>query len=147
MTNHTITSEKEMIDFGKKFGNKLKPGDIVLLHGDLGAGKTTLAKGIAEYFGVDANDVVSPTFTLMQVYDINDQRSTINELVHVDTYRLEDEEQLVDIGVEDYLGASDAICLIEWPEKLGSILKDKKTIDISIEHISDNKRKITTSAF
>ena len=147
MTNHTITSEKEMIDFGKKFGNKLKPGDIVLLHGYLGAGKTTLAKGIAEYFGVDANDVVSPTFTLMQVYDINDQRSTINELVHVDTYRLEDEEQLVDIGVEDYLGASDAICLIEWPEKLGSILKDKKTIDISIEHISDNKRKITTSAF
>ncbi|MBT3538921.1 tRNA (adenosine(37)-N6)-threonylcarbamoyltransferase complex ATPase subunit type 1 TsaE [Candidatus Parcubacteria bacterium] len=128
---------------GKNLSTELKGGDIVLLHGDLGTGKTTLTKGIAEGFGIDPNDVVSPTFTLMQEYEIKKfESSKVRKLVHIDTYRLENEEQLIEIGVEDYLGEKNTICLIEWPEKIDGLLKDKKIINITIEHSGENGRNI-----
>jgi len=113
--NHKTSSEQQMIELGKKIAADLKGGDIVLLYGDLGAGKTTLTKGIASYFGIE--DVVSPTFTLMQTYQITDNRHRITKLAHIDTYRLENEEDLIEIGVEDYLGDENTVCIIEWPEK------------------------------
>ncbi len=137
-------SEQELIDLGKTLAKDFKPGDIVLLYGDLGAGKTTMTKGMAEHFGI--TDVVSPTFTLMQTYPEQN-------FVHIDTYRLEDKEQLVEIGVEDYLGNENYICVIEWPEKIEGLLKDKparhaslqgvaggKTIKIKIEHDGDGRK-------
>ncbi|PLX28455.1 tRNA (adenosine(37)-N6)-threonylcarbamoyltransferase complex ATPase subunit type 1 TsaE [Candidatus Parcubacteria bacterium] len=128
---------------GKNLSTQLKGGDIVLLHGDLGAGKTTLTKGIVEGFGIDPNDVVSPTFTLMQEYQVDKSASEqVSKLVHIDTYRLEDEEQLREIGVEDYLGEKNTVCLIEWPEKIEGLLKDRKTINILIRHSENDKRKI-----
>ena len=149
----TTSSPEETIKLGKKIASKFKGGDIVLLHGDLGSGKTTLVKGIAEYFGIEPNDVVSPTFTLMQIYKLNTStHKPINTLVHIDTYRLENEDQLIEIGVEDYLGDENTVCLVEWPEKLGTLLEGirsgrtrlglEKIISISIEHTSENERKI-----
>ena len=131
-----------MEQFGLKLAEKLVGGDIVLLHGDLGAGKTTLTKGIAKFFGID--EVVSPTFTLMQVYQsVNETMGQINHVVHIDTYRLEREEELLDIGFEDYVGEPHTLCIIEWPEKIENLLKNKKTISIDITHKDEQSRHIT----
>lgn len=136
-----INNEQQMIDFGKNIASKLKGGDIVLLYGDLGAGKTTLTKGIAKYFGID--EIVSPTFTLMQEYQVNKSTSIEdNKFVHIDTYRLENKADLVEIGAEDYLGDEHTVCVVEWPEKIEELLISKKVIKIKIEHDEKNGRKI-----
>ncbi|MFA4831574.1 MAG: tRNA (adenosine(37)-N6)-threonylcarbamoyltransferase complex ATPase subunit type 1 TsaE [Patescibacteria group bacterium] len=135
-------STKKTIKIGKKIAAKFKGGDIVMLFGDLGAGKTTLVKGIAEYFGINPNDVVSPTFTLMQVYEIRHTKYDIRKLVHIDTYRLKNEEQLIEIGAEDYLGDENTVCLVEWPEKLVSLLESKKILNIKIERVEESERVI-----
>lgn len=138
---YKTSTTTETRSIGANIAKNLKGGDIVLLKGNLGAGKTTLTKGIAEYFGI--KDVVSPTFTLMQVYHLStlapEHPST---LVHIDTYRLEDEDDLVDIGVEDYLGDENTVCLIEWPEKIKRLLAGKKTIEVKIEHVGEEEREI-----
>ncbi len=144
----TTNSPQETEKFGIKLSQKLKGGDIVLLSGDLGAGKTALVKGIAKGFGIK-NEITSPTFTLMNVYDIKDKKKKIETMVHIDTYRLKHEKELVEIGVEDYLGKDNTVCLIEWPEKIIELLKNKvlnkqKMMLINIEHSQDsNQRKIT----
>lgn len=137
----TSNSPEQTIQLGKKIAAKLKGGDIVLLHGDLGAGKTTLVKGIALGLGI-RDEILSPTFTLMNVYGIKTlKQKNIKTLVHIDTYRLENEKQLIEIGAEDYLGDQNTICVIEWPEKLKKLLKNKKTINVTIEH-TENERLI-----
>lgn len=145
----TITNSlQETEKFGIKLSQKLKSGHIVLLSGDLGAGKTSIVKGIAKGFGIK-NEITSPTFTLMNIYDIKDKK--INTLVHIDTYRLKHEKELVEIGIEDYLGKENTVCLIEWPEKIIDLLKNpnldkEKIMIINIEHSEDsNQRKITIS--
>jgi len=131
-------NESETVSIGRNIANMLNAGDILCLYGDLGAGKTTLVKGIARGLGIK-KQITSPTFALMNIYPIKPAK-----LVHVDTYRLKDEQELVDIGIEDYLGVSDAICIIEWPEKMKKLLKKKKTLKIEIEHLR-NGRRITVS--
>ncbi len=137
----TITkSQSETEEFGKKLSAKLKGGDILLLSGDLGAGKTSLVKGIAKGLGVE-HEITSPTFTLMNVYEI--KNSGIKKFVHIDTYRLKDEKELLEIGIEDYLGEANTVCVIEWPEKISGLLKDKKTTSIALEHTDKpEERKI-----
>ena len=138
--NQITKSNKETIEFGKELAQKLIGGDILLLNGDLGAGKTTLVKGLAA--GLDVTEeITSPTFTLMNVYDSKNKL----KLVHIDTYRLKNQEELLEIGVEDYLGEKNIICVIEWPEKIKGLLKNKKTISVDIEHVDENSRKITTN--
>lgn len=138
--NFEISSEKEMISFGTEFAKTLKGGDIVLLEGNLGAGKTTLTKGIAKYFTIK-KPITSPTFALMNVYEFKRFKdSKIQRLVHADTYRLEEEKDLIEIGVEDYLGAPDTVCLIEWPEKIKKLLRGKKVIKIIIEHDNEGRK-------
>ncbi len=130
---------------GHQIAEKLNSGDILLLQGPLGAGKTTLAKTIAASLGITKN-VTSPTFTLMNVYEITDEKIKergIEQLVHIDTYRLEKEQELIDIGAEDYLAAPGTICIIEWPEKIPNILKSYKTILVKLEHIDEHTRKIS----
>jgi len=133
--NYTTNTTEEMIALGEKIASKLTGGDIILLQGKLGAGKTTMSKGIAKGLGI-TDEIVSPTFTLMNVYEDG-------KLVHIDTYRLEDENGLIEIGVEDYLGQPETITIVEWPEKIADLLADKKTIEISIVKQSDNNREIT----
>lgn len=130
---YNINSEQEMVLLGEKIAANLNGGDIVLLHGNLGAGKTTLTKGIAHELGV-TDEITSPTFTLMNAYQIKNPKSKILNLIHIDTYRLENEEQLIEIGVEDYLGDKDTVCVVEWPEKIEGLLKTKKVKCIVIEH-------------
>lgn len=134
-------NQKETINLGKKIATTFQGGDVILLEGDLGAGKTTLTKGIAEYFGIKKN-ITSPTFSLMNVYEVKSLKvSKVKSLVHIDTYRLKNEEKLIEIGAEDYVGAPDTVCIIEWPEKLKKLLKNRKLVKIKIEHL-DKGRKI-----
>ena len=151
---YQTTTAQETEQIGKKIAQTLTGGAVVLLYGELGAGKTTLVKGIARALGVK-EDITSPTFTLLNIYDIKTlkpqhqskarcgaQHKNIKTLVHIDTYRLEREQELIDIGVEDYLGSKNTVCVIEWPEKLTTILKSKKTIKVLMENIDKEKRKI-----
>lgn len=133
--NNTAT-----INFGKQLSRSLRGGDILCLYGDLGAGKTALTKGIAAGLGIK-KEIKSPTFTLMNMYDLPRSQAA-RRLAHIDTYRLKNEQELIDIGALDYLGDLDTITVIEWPEKIDGLLKGKKIKKISIEHTEDGRRKI-----
>lgn len=148
----TTTSSSETEKFGREFSNQLKGGDIVCLYGELGAGKTTLVKGIADGLVVK-DEITSPTFTLMNVYNIKtfppeadpllvEKYKNIKTLVHIDTYRLKNEQELIDIGAEDYLGLPNTVCIIEWPEKIEKLLTGFNTIKLTLSHEIGDRRKI-----
>lgn len=118
-------NEKETIKFGKELAQKLKGGEVFLLIGDLGAGKTTFAKGVASGLGIKKT-VNSPTFVLMKVYEVKSTKNRIKKLVHIDTYRGLDIFDLGNIGALDYFGDKGSVCLIEWGESLEQYLKKKK---------------------
>ena len=121
--------------FGKQWAQSLEPGTIVALHGDLGAGKTTLAKGIiAELTGVPFDAIQSPTFTLMNLYEGK------CPIYHFDLYRLKSAEEFIAKGFVDFL-ESDGICLIEWPERIEPLLPPK-TKHITLSHVDENARRI-----
>lgn len=107
-------SEEDTYELGKKLSRELKPGDTISLEGDLGTGKTALAKGIAAGLGIDA-PITSPTFTLVNTYE---GRVTLN---HFDVYRIDDPEELLAIGWDDYF-TGEEINLVEWGDKIEDIL-------------------------
>src|SRR3989338_4007389 len=141
--NKYITTNPEMTrELGRDIAHKLIGGCIVLLYGELGAGKTTLVKGIAEGLGVK-DDIVSPTFTLMNVYHMTTlPPNHLTTFAHIDTYRLKNERELIDIGVEDYLGEANTVCVIECPEKIQKLLQRKKTIEVTLSYMGNEKREI-----
>lgn len=133
--NHQSASEQETAQIAAQIANTLKSGDILCLYGDLGAGKSVFCRSLIRTLSSNNTlEVPSPTFTLVQTYD------TYNAPVwHFDLYRLEDPEEIYEIGWEDAL--YDGICLIEWPQKLGALLPPKRT-DITITTNSDETRNI-----
>lgn len=120
----------------------LRGGMILTLNGNLGAGKTTLVKGIAEELGI-TDHITSPTFSLMNIYPIPEPKKDMQKLIHVDTYRLETTEDLVDIGIEEYLGEKNTVCIVEWPEKIAPLLTQKNVLHITIEQTSGDTRIIS----
>lgn len=130
------SSARETIELGKKIGLELKPGEVLALSGQLGAGKTTLIQGIAEGLGV-SDYVTSPTFILINEY--------LGRLpfYHIDLYRLEDPEQIEELGISEYY-EKDGIVVIEWAERLGDLLPENAK-QIKIEVVDENKRKIWLS--
>lgn len=142
----TANNEQETKQIAHDFAVKLTGGEVICLFGELGAGKTVFVKGLARALGVHDN-ITSPTFTLMNLYSTNTTnaltQTNIKFLIHIDTYRLKNEQELLDIGIDDYLGKPDKICIIEWPEKMKNILDNKKVINIYIDHLTKNSRKIT----
>lgn len=135
---HTIThSEEETYLLACEISKKLKPGAIVLLNGAMGAGKSVFARGIIQSLGYKL-PVTSPTFTLMNEY------ATSPVVCHFDLYRLNNPEQLYDIGYDEYIYA-DNISLIEWSEKMEYLLPDDY-IEIRIEKQDSQTREITIIA-
>ena len=137
MTNQTTThSAEETIAFGRSLAAELSPPLIVLLRGDLGTGKTTLVKGIAEGFGAArAEDVTSPTFTLVHEY-----RGPHITLYHIDLYRIDTQRDLETLGLDDLL-APNSLLLIEWGEKFPRLQRDQN-VEITLERIGETDRKI-----
>lgn len=128
------SSIEETISIGRDFAKELKPGDVVCLKGDLGAGKTHFVKGLAAYFGVEEDQVSSPTFTL-----INEYKGT-TPVYHFDCYRLKNEQEALEIGAEEYF-YGDGISVVEWPEKIGNLIPPD-AVWLTIRHTDKNKREI-----
>lgn len=129
-----ITKNKEETkELGKKFSSLLNREDVILLKGDLGAGKTTFVSGVAKGLGIE-DDIISPTFNIMKCY-FNGKIP----LYHIDAYRLED--QNVEIGLDEYI-EGDGACFIEWPQFIEELIPDE-VIEITLKTISDTNREIT----
>lgn len=125
-------SPEETDHLAASVASALKPGDVVCLHGDLGAGKTHFVKGIAASFGINPDMVNSPTFTLINEY------SGRIPVYHFDCYRINDVREALEIGAEEYLYGN-GICLIEWAEKIESIIPEEAH-HISITKIGRSER-------
>lgn len=135
------SSAEETTGFGMRFADSyLHPGSVTVLRGELGAGKTQFTKGVARYFGLDENDIASPTYTLVNEYDIEVSGASV-KLFHLDCYRFEKPEELLELGVEEYLYPRNGITIIEWPERIEGYLP-KQRIEISIEVLSPTERNI-----
>ena len=135
-------NEEELISIGQKLGRLLNSGDIIVLSGDLGAGKTTLTKGIAKGLGI-TDYITSPTFTIVNEYD-----SGRLKLNHFDVYRVSDPDEIYAIGFDDYI-FSDAVSIIEWANYIEEILP-KDFLHIYIEkdlEKGEDYRKITITPY
>ena len=129
-------SAEETSELGRWLASELEPGSVVLLRGDLGAGKTTLVKGIAEGFqAAEADRVTSPTFTLIHEY-----RGPQVTLYHIDLYRVDTQRELDTLALDDLMDAN-SILLIEWGEKFPRFEKDR-AVEIAIEHAGEDERNI-----
>jgi tRNA threonylcarbamoyladenosine biosynthesis protein TsaE len=134
-------SADETIALGAQLAPSLRDARIVLLRGDLGAGKTTLVKGIAEAFQAAAqDDVTSPTFTLVHEY-----RGPERTLYHIDLYRIDTERELATLGLEDISNEEGSLLLIEWGEKFERLLQ-LRDIEIVLERTGENSRKLTLTS-
>jgi tRNA threonylcarbamoyladenosine biosynthesis protein TsaE len=139
----TTKSGADTIEVGRKLAALLKPPQLLILSGDLGTGKTTLVKGIAQAIdAADPDEVTSPTFTLLHEYD-GTREGRPTKLYHLDVYRLEGERQLETLGLEELL-TPDALVLVEWGEKFKSI-KKRATGEIAITSEGGDARKITVT--
>jgi tRNA threonylcarbamoyladenosine biosynthesis protein TsaE len=132
----TTNSAEETIAFGRTLAELLAPPQLVLLRGDLGAGKTTLVKGIAAAFDAAAeDDVTSPTFTLVHEY-----RGPRANLYHIDLYRVDTQRELDTLALDD-LRSDDSILLIEWGEKFPRLVRERD-VEISLDRDGETRRKI-----
>ena len=131
---HTTRSEQETAAIANALAEELQPGDVLLLSGNLGAGKTAFVRGLAEGLGIDPREVSSPTFTLVHEY-----RGGRFALYHVDLYRL-DRAATDDLGLDE-LGARDGVVAIEWPDRLTHPIEGARTIRIEI--VDDATRRIS----
>ena len=133
----TTTSAEQTTALGERLGKLLSPGDVIALFGDLGAGKTTLTRGIAVGLGLAA-DIHSPTFTLIH------EHPGPTPLYHVDLYRLASELEVETLGLEEYI-YSDGVTIIEWADRMTSMLPNDR-LDITLRMLGDTERELTFEA-
>lgn len=133
-TEIITNNAKETLKFGRKFSSQLKAGDIVCLFGELGSGKTTFVKGLAQGLGIDPDVVNSPTFVLLNVHEGQ------LPLYHFDLYRLEDVKEILALGYEEYF-YGEGITVVEWAERLKTLMP-KKYVRVELFHQGENKRLI-----
>ncbi len=127
-SQHIVSySERETTLFAQDFGRQLQGGDVVLLHGDLGMGKSVFSRAVIRaLYGDDALEVPSPTFTLVQTYD-----APVGCVWHFDLYRLSDPDEVYELGWEEAI--TDGILLVEWPERLGGLIP-RKHYEVILTH-------------
>lgn len=137
ITHKTATTSDAMMALGAELGKSLKTGDVVLLYGDLGAGKTTFSRGLVRGMTLADTEIVSPTFTLVQTYAVPN-----STLYHYDLYRLEtgDASTLTELGWDDSL--TYGITLVEWPERLTKEFLPPNALAIRITTCPDQSRRL-----
>ncbi|KRN94789.1 tRNA (adenosine(37)-N6)-threonylcarbamoyltransferase complex ATPase subunit type 1 TsaE [Pediococcus stilesii] len=135
METYQLRNEAETISFGERIGAFLKPNDVIILDGDLGAGKTTLTKGIAKFLGIQRY-VKSPTYTIVHEY-----RDGRIPLFHIDAYRLE-EGGADDIGFDEYFDGN-GVTVVEWPQYIEEYLPEEY-LKIALDRNSDNTQRFLT---
>lgn len=136
-TAQTTRSEAETHDVARRIAAGLKPGDVLLLSGNLGAGKTAFVRGLADGLGIDPREVSSPTFTL--VHEYRGGRLTLH---HADLYRL-DRAATDELGLEE-MGTADGVLAIEWPDRLSHPMPGARVIEIEI--VNETTRRIRVGA-
>ena len=136
MKKYISNSVEDTNKIAEEFARTIEPGQIILLVGDLGAGKTAFVKGVVKALHGDPDQVTSPTFTIVNEYSLDDF-----PIYHFDLYRLENPNELYNIGFEEYFYGS-GVCFIEWPERASDFFDDN-TIVVNIKKIGDNKREIS----
>lgn len=149
MKEYVSKSREETQKIAFELAKKLKGGEVLCFYGNLGSGKTTFIQSLAKALGVKEN-VTSPTFVLMKKYEIKskvkNQKSKIQfkiqNLYHLDCYRLNSNQEALDLGLEEIWNDKNNIIAIEWADKISDILPEKR-IDLCFENLSENERKIT----
>src|SRR5947209_6821789 len=136
----TTNSPEETIALGRELASQLEPPKIVILRGDLGAGKTTLVKGIAEGFNAASeDDVTSPTFTLIHEY-----QGPSAAVYHIDLYRVDTQRELETLGLDDLMG-DNSVLLIEWGDKFERF-KRERDVEIALERVGENERRVRVAS-
>jgi tRNA threonylcarbamoyladenosine biosynthesis protein TsaE len=135
-------NDKETFEYAQKLALSLRGGEVLGLIGDLGAGKTVFSQGLAKGLSIKRR-ITSPTFVVMKTYSVN--KPTIRQFCHIDAYRLQTEQDLLNIGANDYIGASDTITVIEWADRVMDIIpKGAQFFDFKI---INNHRIITIKKY
>lgn len=135
-----LSGEAAMLDLGRRIAPHVRIGDVITLEGGLGAGKTTLARGLLEALGLEG-EAPSPSFAIVQPYDVPEVRLPV---AHVDLYRLDGPDELEELALGDYL--MDSLLIIEWPDRLGNGLWPyslRLTIDFVKDGAGDDARRLT----
>lgn len=132
----------ETVKVGEEIGKKIKKGTIFALHGNLGSGKTTFVQGLARGLKIDKK-IISPTFIIVRKYELPATRQAPQprDFYHIDLYRVESENDIKGLGLEEILNYPTNIVAIEWPEKIEKLLPKTKT-DLFFEYLQDDKRSI-----
>lgn len=142
MQTYITTSEGQTRELGRKIIKQLKGGAVIGLIGELGAGKTMFIKGMAKGLRIQKT-ITSPTFILMNIYEIKNKHTVVKNFVHIDAYRLDKEQELIDIGLRDWMEKQTAITVIEWADNVMGILP-KHTIRVTIKCGKKKNERIIT---
>jgi tRNA threonylcarbamoyladenosine biosynthesis protein TsaE len=135
---HVCTTPEATFELGENIGGKLIAGDVLLLSGRLGAGKTLLTKGVLYALDFDIDQVTSPSFTLVNLY-----KTPLFDVYHIDLWRLDESSDIaLAVGLEEILNAENAVTIIEWATKLHNFLHDSRVIDVRIVGDGDEPRNI-----
>ena len=134
--NFISRSEAETEAFGAEVARRLPRGSVVLLDGDLGAGKTVFSRGFARALGID-EPVSSPTYTIVQEYELPEK----GRLYHLDLYRISDAGAALAFGVDEFLSDPASYALVEWPERISGILPEN-AVKVTLRHLGDGEREI-----
>ncbi|MCV6825633.1 MULTISPECIES: tRNA (adenosine(37)-N6)-threonylcarbamoyltransferase complex ATPase subunit type 1 TsaE [Halocynthiibacter] len=133
----TLTSPQETTALAEQMAERLDVGDVILLEGPIGSGKSHLSRGIIQHLLEHTEDVPSPTFTIVQTYDAAEFT-----IWHCDFYRLSHPDEALELGLDEAF--EDAVCLIEWPDRLGSD-QPENALHINFEQLSEDERRLTFS--
>ena len=133
----TSESPEQTFEFGRKFASQLRAGDLLLLFGGLGAGKTLLTKGLLGGLGYDVDEVTSPSFALVNLY-----RTPELDVYHIDLWRMDKENAASAVGLHEILEYPNSLAIIEWSERLGDAIFPNRTIKIDLTGDGDEPRAI-----
>jgi tRNA threonylcarbamoyladenosine biosynthesis protein TsaE len=134
-------NSKQTQEFALNFAKDLKGGDILCLYGDLGSGKTTFVQGLARGLGINRR-IISPTFIIVRHYMVKPKTHNFKTFCHIDLYRTGEKSDLLGLGINEIIEDKNNIVAVEWAEKLGDILPQKR-IELYFKYIDENKREIS----